>query len=89
MYRYLSLSFLPSWMPSAQLNALRCFPTLLDSSCGVRGLLLLLLLLRTVPSVLFEQTVSRARNVEWRERWIDGPSQPEQRAESAEHSVFV
>lgn len=35
-------------MPSAQLNALRCFPTLLNLSCGVRGLLLLLLLLRAV-----------------------------------------
>lgn len=34
-------------MPSTQLDALRCFPTLLDLSCGVRGLLLLLLL-RTV-----------------------------------------
>lgn len=77
-------------MPSAQLNALRCFPTLLDLSCGVRGLLLLLLLLlRTVPSVLFEQTVSRARKVEWRERWTGGSSQPEQRAKSAEHFVFV
>lgn len=50
MYRYSSLCFLPSWMPSTQLDALRCFPTLLDLSCGVRGLLLLLLLLllRTV-----------------------------------------
>lgn len=48
MYRYLSLCFLPSWMPSTQLDALRCFPTLLNLSCGVRGLLLLLLLLRTV-----------------------------------------
>lgn len=47
MYRYLSLCFLPSWMPSTQLDALRCFPTLLNLSRGVRGLLLLLLL-RTV-----------------------------------------
>lgn len=37
-------------MPSTQLDALRCFPTPLNLPCGVRGLLLLLLLRNVLQS---------------------------------------